>query len=387
VPLPADRRPTDWERHVTGLERARWATADMAYRRAVLAFVRGFDERFPRAYREDADLALRVRAAGYRLDVGGRRVTHPVRVAGPWVSVRMQAGNADDALMRALHGRAWRRRAGISRGRRPTHLAISAALGIAVATAFAGRRALAATAALAWLAGTAEFAWRRLAPGPRTPRETAIMLLTSTAIPVAASYHWLRGVMALPRLLAADVGREGRAPRAVLLDRDGTLVVDLPYNGDPARVVPVAGVRAALERLRRAGIALAVVSNQSGVGRGLVTRAQVDAVNRRIEALLGPLGPWLVCEHTPDDRCLCRKPEPGLVRRATAALGVAPADCVVIGDTGDDVEAARRAGARAILVPNPVTRREEIEAAPETAPSFAAAVARVLATTPARAAS
>ena len=65
VPVPA--RPTDWERNVSGLEHARWATADMAYRRDVLAAVGGFDERFPRAYREDADLGLRVTAAGWRI--------------------------------------------------------------------------------------------------------------------------------------------------------------------------------------------------------------------------------------------------------------------------------------------------------------------------------
>jgi glycosyltransferase involved in cell wall biosynthesis len=64
VPLPGDRRPTDWERNTRGLETARWATADLAYRRAALVAVGGFDERFPRAYREDADLGLRVTAAG-----------------------------------------------------------------------------------------------------------------------------------------------------------------------------------------------------------------------------------------------------------------------------------------------------------------------------------
>src|ERR687885_130646 len=77
VPLPRGRRPTDWERNVAGLERARWATADMAYRRSVLEELGGFDERFPRAYREDADLALRAIAAGYSLVRGTRTVDHP----------------------------------------------------------------------------------------------------------------------------------------------------------------------------------------------------------------------------------------------------------------------------------------------------------------------
>jgi histidinol-phosphate phosphatase family protein len=167
-------------------------------------------------------------------------------------------------------------------------------------------------------------------------------------------------------------------PTAVLLDRDGTLVHDVPYNGDPDRVVPVPGACAALRRLRNAGVRLAVVSNQSGIGRGLVSADAVAAVNRRVDELLGPLGPFLVCPHGPGDGCGCRKPEPGLVLRAAAELGVEPAACVVIGDIGADVEAARRAGAAAVLVPTPLTRQEEIAAAPVTAPTLRAAVDLVL---------
>lgn len=167
-------------------------------------------------------------------------------------------------------------------------------------------------------------------------------------------------------------------PRAVLFDRDGTLVVDVPYNGDPNRVVPMPGAARALERLRAAGIATAVVSNQSGVARGLLTRQQVDAVNERMEELLGPLGPVFVCEHGPDDGCTCRKPAPGMVLQAAAALDVPPGACALIGDIGADVGAALAAGARAVLVPTDVTRREEIDAAPEVAPDLDAAVSLLL---------
>ena len=165
-----------------------------------------------------------------------------------------------------------------------------------------------------------------------------------------------------------------QAPGAVLLDRDGTLVHDVPYNADPARVVPVPGAAGALARLRAAGVPLALVSNQSGVARGLMTLDQVEAVNRRVEELLGPIGPWLVCPHGPDDGCPCRKPAPGLVLAAAAALGVNPADCVVIGDIGADVDAGRAAGARAILVPTEATLPEEVAAAPEVAETLEAAV-------------
>ena len=165
-----------------------------------------------------------------------------------------------------------------------------------------------------------------------------------------------------------------RVIEAVLLDRDGTLVVDVPYNGDPARVQPLGGAREALERLRAAGLLLAVVSNQSGVARGLLTAAQVEAVNRRVDELLGPLGPWLVCPHAPEEGCSCRKPRPGLVLRAAERLGVAPERCALIGDIGADVEAARAAGARPVLVPTAVTRADEVHAAPEVAADLAAAV-------------
>ncbi|TDD74753.1 glycosyltransferase family 2 protein, partial [Actinomadura rubrisoli] len=127
VPLPDDRRPTDWERGTAGLADADWITADMAYRRGVLAELGGFDERFRRAYREDADLALRALDAGHRLVRGTRQVTHPVRPAGFWASVRAQAGNADDILMWRVHGRGWRTRAGEGRGLLREHLLATAA--------------------------------------------------------------------------------------------------------------------------------------------------------------------------------------------------------------------------------------------------------------------
>ncbi len=372
VPLPHDRRPTDWERNVAALAQSQWITADCAYRRADLLAAGGFDERFRRAYREDADLALRVVARGKRIVRGARRSSHPVRPA-PWhVSVRLQAGNADDVLMRALHGADWRTRAGAPRGAFRSHAATvaCASLAVAFAMARAPRTALAFGGAWALLAG--RFAWRRIAPGPRDAREIAALLATSAAIPFAAVFHRLRGEVRVRALLRDGAPRP--APGAVLFDRDGTLVVDVPHNGDPERVRPVAGARDALRRLRAAGVPTAVVSNQSGVALGAVTRAGVDAVNARIDALLGPLGPILVCEHAPDDGCACRKPAPGLIEAAARALGVAPQDCVVIGDIGADVDAAHAAGARAILVPTPVTRREEVAAAPLVARDLAHAV-------------
>ena len=379
VPLPGERRATDWERNVAGLERARWATADMACRRSALQAVGGFDERFGRAYREDSDLGLRLVGAGFRIVRGRRHVLHPVGPADPWMSLRLQAGNADDVLMRALHGRRWRERAGAPRGRLRRHLVTSLAGAAGLVALATGRRAAAAAGLGMWAVGTAELAWARIAPGPRTPGEVARMLWTSALMPPVAAVHWARG-HARKRRLLSDFARAPRPdpaaapPFAVLLDRDGTLIDDVPYNGDPDRVRPVPDARPAVERLRRAGVRLAVVSNQSGIGRGLIDERQVAAVNARVEELLGPLGPWLVCPHSPDAGCDCRKPSPGLVLRAAERLGVAPWRCALIGDIGADVEAARAAGARPVLVPTPRTRPEEIASAPEVAGSLAEAV-------------
>ncbi len=384
VPLPDGRRPTDWERGTAGLQTARWITADMAYRRSVLVEVGGFDERFPRAFREDADLALRVLDRGHTLGRGGRQTTHPVRPAGWWASVRQQRGNADDVLMARRHGPDWRLRARAPLGRRPQHAVTTSAAVIALTAALARRPRMAAAAAGAWALMTAEFSWRRIAPGPRDLPELAKMAVTSVAIPPAACLWFLDGLRRHRRVPRS--GREtGTAPAtasypaAVLLDRDGTLVVDVPYNGDPSKVTPMPGAQAALQRLRRAGIPLAVITNQSGIGRGLLSADQVSAVNRRIEELLGPFQAWLICPHTDQDRCECRKPAPGLVHRAARQLGVRPGSCVVIGDIGSDMSAAAAAGAAAIMVPTELTRDEEVRAAPRRASTLGDAVDLVLA--------
>ena len=374
VPLPADRRPTDWERGTAGLATSSWITADLAYRRAALAAVGGFDERFPRAFREDSDLALRVMDTGSTLTRGQRWITHPVRPVDRWVSVRVQAGNADDVLMRRLHGPSWRERADAAVGRRPRHLAVTGAALATLGLLAAGKPRAAGLAALGWLAGTAEFAWARIAPGPRTRAEVATMALTSAVIPPLATWHFLRGAV-----VHRDVPAWRGLPDLVLFDRDGTLVHDVPYNGDPALVAPVAGAREALDALRARGVRIGLVTNQSGVGRGLITRAQADAVNARVAELLGPFDTVQVCPHAPEDGCDCRKPAPGMVEAACAELDVDPARCVVIGDIAADVGAAAAAGAHGILVPTPVTRPEEVTAAPHRAPTLTEAVEDVLA--------
>jgi glycosyltransferase involved in cell wall biosynthesis len=193
VVVPRPRRPSDWARNTARLEGARWITADLTVRRAALNEVGGFDERFPRAYREDTDLALRLMDGGWSLAQGRRRTHHPVRPAPWWASVPAQRGNGDDALLTRLHGRAWRRRIGERRGRFRRHAVTTGAAVTALAAASAGRPRSAMAATAIWAGLTAELVWHRLAPGPRTAREVAAMAATSAVIPPAAVTHRLVG--------------------------------------------------------------------------------------------------------------------------------------------------------------------------------------------------
>lgn len=173
-------------------------------------------------------------------------------------------------------------------------------------------------------------------------------------------------------------GSPGSLFDAVLFDRDGTLVTDVPYNGDPAAVCPAPGAREALARLRAANLRIGVVSNQSGLAAGRFTVRDLARVHARMVRLIGPVDTVQVCPHAATDGCDCRKPAPGLVWRAARALGTVPHRCVVVGDTGGDMGAALAAGAAGVLVPTPVTRPEEVAAAPAVAGDLADAVEQIL---------
>ncbi|HYZ66263.1 MAG TPA: HAD-IIIA family hydrolase [Mycobacterium sp.] len=353
VPRVGGRRATDDERRTQRLAGAKWITADMAYRRSALVAVGGFDERFPRAYREDSDLALRITLEGNSIALGSRRSTHPVSTATLFSSVRAQIGNRDDALMRRKHGRRWRSAIGEGRGRLPSHALTCAAAVTALIALIAGRWRVARVAGGLWAALTAEFSARRFWAGPHTLIEATRMLITSALIPAAAVTHRIRGEWAF---------RSARRnpPLAVLLDRDDTIIEDSPYLSDPAGVRPVEGALDALARLRAKGLLLAVVTNQSGVAKGLITTDELNAVNAKVDAVLGPFDSWQICVHGDGDGCACRKPAPGMVKAAADALDVDTTRCVMIGDTGGDVEAALSANADVVLVPTGRTRRAEI---------------------------
>jgi histidinol-phosphate phosphatase family protein len=151
--------------------------------------------------------------------------------------------------------------------------------------------------------------------------------------------------------------------RAVFLDKDGTLVEDVPYNVDPGRIRLTPGAAAGLRRLHEAGFLLVVVSNQSGVARGYFAEGALRKVEERLRELLGPEGAPLAgfywCPHHPQGTvagyataCECRKPAPGLVLRACRELDIDPVRSWLVGDILNDVEAGRRAGCRTVLVDN-----------------------------------
>jgi len=141
--------------------------------------------------------------------------------------------------------------------------------------------------------------------------------------------------------------------RVALLDRDGVLNRDRPdYIKTEDELEVFAFAAAAVATFKDAGWLVYVVSNQSAVGRGLTSRAAAAAVTAKLCGAVGPLDGVFYCYHTPEDRCECRKPEPGLLRQALAAAAThGPLEeCWMVGDSGRDVEAGRRAGCLTALV-------------------------------------
>lgn len=142
--------------------------------------------------------------------------------------------------------------------------------------------------------------------------------------------------------------------RFAVLDRDGTIIADQHYLREPEKVRLLPNAAAGLRRMRELGLGLAVVTNQSGVGRGYFDEACVERVHNRLRELLAQEGVALdgiyFCPHTAQERCECRKPRPGLLLRAAAELGFEPRDCFVIGDKPCDLELGRNAGAVTLLV-------------------------------------
>jgi D-glycero-D-manno-heptose 1,7-bisphosphate phosphatase len=155
----------------------------------------------------------------------------------------------------------------------------------------------------------------------------------------------------------------------VVLDRDGTLIVEAHYLSDPDRVEILDGVPEALRELAEHGWGLVVVTNQSAIGRGFFDEARLEQIHTRLRDLLHDRGVSIDaiyhCPHTPDDGCECRKPEPGMVLRAARELDMDLASCVVVGDNVCDIELGQRLGLPTILVRTGYGSRVEGEVRPD----------------------
>ena len=142
---------------------------------------------------------------------------------------------------------------------------------------------------------------------------------------------------------------------SLLIDRDGTVIKDKHYLADPEGVELLPGVGEALGALARRGLRFFLLSNQSGVGRGMFAQEAVLACNERLAALLAPYGvrftDMLFCPHAPEDACLCRKPATGMWRELEQRHGLRADDCLMIGDKEEDMRFAAQAGlARALVL-------------------------------------
>ena len=163
----------------------------------------------------------------------------------------------------------------------------------------------------------------------------------------------------------------------VILDRDGVLNREadgVGYVLGPEQFFWLPGALEALAMLHRAGLYLTVATNQSGVGRGLMTLAQLDAVHDRMRADAARHGAVLdtvlFCPHAPDDACACRKPAPGMIHEALARSGFGAAESLVVGDDQRDLEAASRAGVNAALVRTGKGRKTEMTLRGNAIPTY-----------------
>lgn len=158
--------------------------------------------------------------------------------------------------------------------------------------------------------------------------------------------------------------------RAVFLDRDGTIIVDEGYLADPTKARLLPGVIDALRTFRERGLMLVVVSNQSGIPRGLITPAQHAAVDARVKQMLAdegvPLDAAYYCPHLPNDACTCRKPLPGMLEQAAREHAIELPRSFMVGDKMSDVAAGRAAGCVTALLGT----GKDFSIAPDTRPDY-----------------
>jgi histidinol-phosphate phosphatase family protein len=179
-----------------------------------------------------------------------------------------------------------------------------------------------------------------------------------------------------------------KLPSAVFLDRDGTIMEDAHYIKSPEQVRLIPGAAAAIKRLNDAGVPVIVVTNQSGIARGIFTVDDYERVRARFESLLRAEGARVdasyYCPHLPNDPpvCNCRKPETQMFEQAIAELELDAGDAAYIGDRWRDIVASKKLGGRGIMIESSETTAEDRQRARkdglETAHDLAAAVSKLL---------
>jgi D-glycero-D-manno-heptose 1,7-bisphosphate phosphatase len=171
-----------------------------------------------------------------------------------------------------------------------------------------------------------------------------------------------------------------KLPAAVFLDRDGTLMRDVDYCGEPKDVHIFAGASEALGKLRERGYKIIIVTNQSGIARGYFSEEQYHAVEREVCRQLGEdlIDATYFCSHRPDQACDCRKPAPGLVLRAASEHHLDLRRSFFIGDKDSDMQCGRSAGVKTILVHTGYGEAADAGAADFVVPDIAAAASLII---------
>lgn len=189
---------------------------------------------------------------------------------------------------------------------------------------------------------------------PRRPGDPPKLVADTTYARSFLGFEPKRGLETIVRSALAWEHQLLQPKRAVFLDRDGTINQDPGYLNDANALVLLPRVVEALKKLRDAGYLFYVVSNQSGIGRGKITRNQIRRIHGRLDQMLEAEGirieSYALCFHHPDERCGCRKPQPKLILDLARRYGISLADSAMVGDKLSDVDAGINAGCGAVAL-------------------------------------
>jgi histidinol-phosphate phosphatase family protein len=198
-----------------------------------------------------------------------------------------------------------------------------------------------------------------LPPGPSSLEATLFPLLAKEGTLVATTCNGFFIDMGLPSTYAEaqtllPAWKSNATVKAVILDRDGTLIVEKHYLHKPEGVEILPKVPEGLALLRRHGYRLVVATNQAGVGRGYYSAEEMHAVNERVQTLLAregvALDAFYYCPHAPDEGCRCRKPAPGMLEQAACEWGMSLESSFVVGDKESDILLGKGAGMQTVLL-------------------------------------